>query len=159
MPTRLRSAGTREQTEHMRHDVSRRPDIVTIAAGSIFALTLAALVSQIADGVRSVWPWTAASFPAPSFYYVAAVANIVAIFGALVAMRSPGAGGFMEIAAAFVGGVAIFLVPEGIVPGYATLVVSEVLWCSLALVVGVHLIGRDARTRPRKRVGRSLVWI
>lgn len=83
----------------MRHHVSRRPDIVTIAAGSIFALTLAALVSQIADGVRSVWPWTAASFPAPSFYYVAAAAN------------------------------------------------------------GVHLMGRDARTRPRKRVGRSLVWI
>ena len=131
MPTRLRSAGTREQTEHMRHDVARRPDIVTIAAGSIFALTLAALVSQIADGVRSVWPWTAASFPAPSFYYVAAAANVVAIF----------------------------VVPEGLVPGYATLVVSEVLWCSFALVVGVHLIGRDARTRPRKRVGRSLVWI
>lgn len=159
MPTRLRAAGTGEQTEHMRYDVSRRPDMVKIAAGSIFALTLAALVSQIADGVRSVWPWTAASFPAPSFYYVAAAANIFAICGALVALRSSGAGGLMEIAAAFVGGVAIFVVPEGIVPGYTTLVVSEVLWCSLALVVGVHLIGRAGPTRPRKRVGRSLAWI
>ena len=159
MPTLLRGESARGHTEHMRPDVSRRPYVFAAAAASIFVLTLAALMSQIADGVRSVWPWTAATFPAPPFYYIAAAANVVAIVGALVATRSLVAGGLVEIAAAFVGIVAAFVVPDGVAPGYETLLVSQVLWCSVTLVVATYLIAHGTHARLRTRAGRSLVWV